>query len=798
MKGLWQDARFAWRLLRRSPGYTAVAVATLALGVGLNAAAFSIVHAVVIRPLPYADAQRLFAVGSKAGMFPDVPLQLSWPAVERVRSEVRSFSASAGYRVEQRALRGSGRPELLQVAAVSEGFFETFGVRPRLGRLLARGGNEVVLSEALWRSRFDADPGVVGRTVSLDFEPHTVVGVASGGRSFPDGADAWTPLAVAGAVRSDPAFFAYSLVGKLRPGADERSLRAELLVVARRVQQEFPKLKDGYELDGAPLLEGQVGESRREFYVLLGASTLVLCIACSNLASLAVARAWVRRQELAVRAALGASGGRIWRQLTVESIVLGLVGGAAGAALASFAVRVFAAVAPEETPRLGEIRPDWPMVGAAFAGALLTALLFGLAASRHVAGRRLALSGFAAGPHPARSRLGGLLVAGQVALALVLLAGAGLMLETLRGLARQNPGFRTANLLELDLYRPGGRSQEDPAQEAERVREIVRDLGTVPGVEAAGAANYGLLDGTILVHAGLRVEGSSRIDPDAGFAVRARYVSPGYFQALGQPLLRGRYFEDADRIGAPSVAIVNARMALKYWGTLDVLGKRFTSSSNEKGREPWSEIVGVVSDVREFLVREAPVPEYYLPLYQGGVPETSLIVRTAVPPGTLADALTRRIWNRDASLPVSRVTTLATAIERSVGNERLHAFLLGGFAATALVMALVGTYGVIAYAVERRTREIGLRISLGATRRDILLLAGRQVFAPVVAGIAAGIAASLAAQRAIASELYGVAPGDPATLALAAGLMLLAAGLAGWIPARRAARVDPVAALHCE
>jgi putative ABC transport system permease protein len=806
VRGFWQDLRFGLRVLRKAPGFTAVAVLTLALGIGLNAAAFSIVHAVLLRPLPYADSERLLSVSSKPAMFPDMTLNLSWPAFERVRAQVGSFSGSAAYRSRPKTLSGRENPALLETAEVSDRFFEQFGARPRLGRLLGdadreeRAGKVVVLGEGLWRARFAKAPNIVGRTISLDAEPYTVVGIAAGRFSFPGKTDAWTPLAVRAEVKTDPAFYAFGFVGKLRPGADEKRLNAELRAVAGRMEREFPKLKAGYELAAARLIEGEVGGSRLPFDVLLGAAALVLLIACTNVASLSVARGWGRQQEMAVRAALGASKGRLFRQLTVESCLLGLLGGAAGVALAAGAVKIFAAVAPEDTPRLAEIRPDWPLAAAALACALGAGLWFGFFAARHAVDRAPQVAPARVGAlGPIGSRLGGVLVAGQIALALVLVIGAGLMLETLEGLLDQSPGFRTENLLALDLAVPGGEGREPGVRaEAERTRDLIEQIGGLPGVEAAAAANYGLLDGTIFVHGGLRVEGSPSVVRDAGFAVRERYVSPGYFTALGQPLLRGRFFRDADRAGSPSVAIVNAGMARKYWGTLDVLGKRFTTSTQEKGREPWSEIVGVVTDVREFLVREQPVPEYYLPLYQREVKGASLLVRTSVRPETLVDALTKRIWQSYPALPVSHVTTVGATIEQSVGNERLHTFLLGAFAGTGWLMALVGTYGVIAYAVERRTREIGLRISLGATRRDVFFLAGGNVLVPVLVGIAAGIGASLLAQRAIASELYGVQASDPATFGLAAGAMILAAGLAGWIPARRAARVDPAVALRCE
>ena len=813
MGTLWQDVRFGLRMFRKSPGFSAIAVLTLALGIGANSAVFSIAHAVLFRPLPYTNSERFVSVSSKTGMFPDMTLNLSWPAFEAVRRQVTSLEQSAGYWEQWKALTGHGDPQLLQVAAVSDEFFEEFGARPRLGRLLAdvdreeRNGKVVVLSESLWRTRFEADPDIVGRTITLDREPHTVVGVAANGFAFPEKTEAWTPLALEAQAKVNATFYALTFVGKLNPGADWNRLNAELKLVSAQLEKEFPKLKDGYELVATKLIDVEVGESRLGFYVLLGAATLVLLIACTNLTSMLLARGWARHREMAVRAALGASRRRVFQQVIVESCVLGIIGGAAGVALAALAVKLFAAVAPADTPRLAEIRPDWAMVVFALASALATGVLFGVAPARHAVvsllQKTLQETGArTAGRNAGQSRTGGFWVAGEIALAFVLLIGAGLMLRTLANLIDQDPGFRTENLLSLDLYRPVLQGEEErkkdaPAQ-AEQIKDIVERVGGLPGVKAAAAANYGLLDGTILVHGGLHVEGLTSIDRDAGFAVRARYVSPTYFTGLGQALLRGRPFSDTDRIGSPSVAIVNAKMARTYWGTLDVLGKRFSSSTDEKGQESWCEIVGVVADVREFLVRDEAVPEYYLPLYQGGVRGASLLVRTAGKPEASVDMVTKQIWSSYPNLPVTNVTSISTTIDKSVGSEKLHTILLGMFAGTGLLMALVGTYGVIAYAVERRRQEIGIRIALGASREHVLFLVFKHVLLPVFAGVAVGIPAALVAERAITSELYGVEATDPATFGLAALSMALVAGIACWIPARRAAKVNPIVALRCE
>jgi putative ABC transport system permease protein len=394
------------------------------------------------------------------------------------------------------------------------------------------------------------------------------------------------------------------------------------------------------------------------------------------------------------------------------------------------------------------------------------------------------------------------LVVAEVALAFVLLIGAGLMLQTVNRLLQQSPGFRTDNLLTFDLYQSGfqseaNREKEDLVQVA-RTKDIVEQVRRLPGVEAVAAVNYGLLDGTIGVHAGLKAEGSNTVNPDAGFAVRARAVSATYFQTLGITLLKGRPFTDADDVHGASVAIVNEHMARKFWGTLDVLGKRFTGGPEENGKQPWAEIVGVVSDAREFLVRDEPVAEYYMPLYQGGPSGVSLLVRTTVKPEAVATTVTKQIWRSYPDLPVTHIATMRAVIEQSVGNEKLHAALLAVFGGIGLLMTLAGVYGVIAYAVERRIQEIGIRVALGASRKDVLILVCKHAFAPILIGIVIGVPIALLAQRAIASELYGVKATDPTTFSVVALLMVMVAAFACWVPARRALRVDPMVALRYE
>jgi putative ABC transport system permease protein len=812
LETLWLDLCFGARMMRKNPGFTAIAVLTLALGIGANSAVFSVVNAVILRPLPYKDSGRLVILNSKTGMFPDMTLYISWPAFQKVRAQVSSFQQSAVDWSQSKVLTGRGEPQLLQVASVSDGFFEQLGTRPLIGRLLAgndqqeRNGKVIVLSEALWRTRFASDAGILGQDATLDHDVYTVVGVMAKGFSYPDHTDAWTPLVLDREIKENPIFFTFDFLGKLKPGATLTQLDAELKLTAAQLEKEHSRLKDGYGFLATKLMDSEVSDARLAFYMLLGAATVLLLIACSNLAGMLLSRGWARQEELAIRAALGASRGRIFRQILAESCLLGAAGGLAGIAFAALGVRVFCAAAPADTPRLAEVHPDWTMVAFALACALLTGVLFGLAPARHamqVAINKTLKEGGSARSTTGRfsRKIGGLLVAGEMALAFVLLIAAGLMTQTLWRLLKQDTGFRTENLLAFDLYQTGLQSEAEKQKNAQtriaHAKAILQEVQRLPGVQNAAAVSPGLLNGEMAVHGGLSVEGSNVTNDDQGFAVTVRHVSPTYFKTLGLTLRQGREFNEQDSPQSARVAIVNERMAKRYWGTIDVLGKHISTFNDGKGNKLWSEIVGVVGDARDIDVRNEPHAEYYVPLFQDAS-SSSLLVRTTGEPAALIPTVTKQIWNQYPDMPVTNVMTVREVIEKSVGNEKLHAVLLGVFAGTGLLIALAGTYGVIAYVVERKTQEIGIRIALGASRRDVLVLIGKHAFVPVVAGIGAGIPVALAAQRAVASQLYGVKPSDPATFVGGALLMIFVAGVACWVPGRRATRVDPMVALRYE
>jgi predicted permease len=536
----------------------------------------------------------------------------------------------------------------------------------------------------------------------------------------------------------------------------------------------------------------------------LAAATFVLLIACANLTSLLLARGWGRQREMALRAALGASPERLQRQGLVESCLLGLLGGAVGIALATGLVQIFVAIAPADTPRLNEISADWTLLLFALGSSLVSGVVFGLAPARRAA--RMdpndALKEGTGGSVRGTSRFGNALVVLEVALAFVLLVGSTLMMQTLAHLLHQNPGFRTDHLLTFDLPQPPFVSEKDSggraATQVTELKNMLAQVRQLPGLEDVVASDHGILDGMYFEHSGLQLEGALPEQSTVTEGVIARYISPGYFRMLGLPLVRGREFEEQDARAAHKVAVVNETMARRFWGTLDVVGKRLNESTNGKETPEWSEIVGVVADARDVGIQDEPHPEYFLALFQWSAASHYLIVRTQANPEAMADTISRQIWSNYPDQPLTHVMTLSKTIAESVGDQRLHTVLLGVFAGLGLALALLGVYGVVSYSVARRTQEIGVRMALGAGQATVLRMVLRQGLTLVACGAVIGVAGALAAVRVIATELYGVKSTDPATFLVGAALILIVGCLACWVPARRAMQVDPMVALRYE
>jgi predicted permease len=810
LETVFQDLRFAFRMLRKNPGFTAIAVLTLALGIGANTAIFSIVNAVVLRPLPYKDSSRIVTFHTKTAMFPAFTLPLSWPAFQELRRQATPVEETAAYWETDRTLTGRDQPEVLGITGVSSGFFEELGGRAEEGRLLFEQDHQpgqdrvAVISNTLWRTRFAKDPAVIGRQLILDREIYTVIGVAANGFAFPEGSEVWLPLSLTPDIQQNQKFFRFDVLGKLRKGERLETLQAELTAIGERILKANPVLGKSYKLSAEPLLESRVQDARQSYLVLLAAATFVLLIACANLTSLLMARGWGRQREMAVRAALGATPGRLQRQGLVESCLLGLLGGAVGIALAAGLVQIFRAIAPGDTPRLGEISADWTLLWFALASSLVSGVVFGLAPARRAA--RMdpndALNEGAGGSVRGTSRFGNALVVLEVALAFVLLIGSTLMMQTLAHLLHQNPGFRTDRLLTFDLPQPPQWNRKDSeghaAGQIARLKDMLAQVRRLPGVEEVVASDHGLLNGMMYEHAGLQLEGALPEHSTETEGVVERYISTGYFRMLGISLVRGREFEDQDVRGAHRVIVVNETMARRFWGTLDVVGKRLSVSTDSQGAPEWNEIVGVVASARDVGIQDEAGPEYFLALFQLAVGSHCLIVRTQANPNALAGTISRQIWASYPDQPLTHVMTLTKTIAQSVGDQRMHTVLLGVFAGVGLALALLGVYGIVSYSVARRTREIGVRMALGAGQANVMRMVMRQGLTLVACGAAIGVAGALGAVHVIASELYGVKSNDPWTFSGGVALILIVGCVACWVPARRAMRVDPMVALRYE
>jgi putative ABC transport system permease protein len=812
LETLWQDLRFAARMLCKNPGFTTVAVLTLALGIGANTAIFSIVNAVILRPLPYKDSSRMVTFEMKAAAFPNFSLYLSWPAFQAIRDNANSLEQIAACWEIGRTLTGTRQPAVLNVAGVSAGFFEEMSARAQAGRLLSDQDQKpaqnhvAVISNALWRTQFGAHPATIGRQIILDNQTYTVVGIAAKTFSFPERSDVWIPLALTAEDQRNPAFFGIEGVARLRKGARLPTLQAQLDTISQRLseqlEKEKPDLKVGYHISAQSLLDSRVRDAQESYLVLLAAATFVLLIACANLTSLLLARGWGRHREMAMRAAIGASPARLQRQCLVESCLLSLLGGVIGMAMAACGVEVFRVVAPAGTARLDEVSTDWTLMWFALASSLMSGVAFGLIPARRASRMtpnellKQGTGGSAAG----RSRFGNALVVVEVTLAFILLIGSTLMMQTLAHLLHQDPGFRTDHLLTLDLpqktkwFEKG--SEAEVAKQVATMRQLLIDVRQLPGVESVVAADHGMLNGVVFSNAGVKLEGTLPEYTHSPVGISARFLSPGYFQTFGIPLLRGREFGDSDVRGAQKVIVINETMARHFWGTLDVIGKRVSVSKDSKGVPVWNEIVGVVTDIRDLNIQSEPEPEYYLALFQWGVSSHHLVVRTRMNPDSLADTISRRIWASDPDRPVTHVSSMTATIAESIGDQRLHTTLLGIFAAIGLMLALLGVYGVVSYSVARRTQEIGVRMALGAGKAEVLRMVLRQGLTLVAIGAAVGTAGALGAVRVIASELYGVQPSDPWTYAGGIALILLVGCLACWVPAHRAMGVDPMVALR--
>jgi len=804
LEDLYEDARFGLRKLRQSPGFSTVAILTLALGIGANAAVFTVVNGVLLQPMPFPEPDRLFLVSfsPQHGPFETGP-SLSDSDYLEFREQERLFEHLTSFTADRVNLTGAGDPAQIPAASVTTDFFSTLQAKLEMGRgFLAEEDqpgrdNVAVLSSRLWNERFGSDPQILGKTIRLDGISRTVVGIMPAGFGFPYDAEVWLPLA----IRID-SHNSYSrpVVGRLKAGISQQQALAELESFTQRLPRRPGENKRDRVAQIIALKELLVANIRQSLLIFAGAVGFVLLIACANVASLFLARAAGRGQEMAVRNALGAGRWRLTRQLLTESTLVSVAGGAVGIVLAFWSVPALIALAPAgKIPRMEMIQIDASVLAFTFGLSMITGMVFGLAPALRATRRDVRESLNRAG----RSLTGGhegmrsALAISEIALALILLTGAGLMLKSFLRLRAVNPGFEPGNVMTMTVDLPESTYRTAAQMRTFHARTLER-LANLPGVLAAGAVNWRPL-GNELTMGDFQVEGGQPLPP--GYMVDKPCVSPGYFRAMGIRLLRGREFAESDDASAPGVVIVSQSVAHSLWPGSDPLGKRISMEDHPKPGD-WLTVVGVVDDVKQRGLAKKSDPAIYQPYLQVAhaffLSHMAFVARTASNPLGVATGMRGVLSDVDKDQPAQSIAAMDNLIAGTTAEPRFRARLLAVFAIMALALAIVGIYGLLAYSVAQRTREIGVRIALGAQTTDVVRMLLRSTLALVGAGILIGTAGALAVTRVLAKFLFEVKPGDPPTIVAVAFTLVCAALAACYIPARRAMKVDPMVALRYE
>jgi predicted permease len=820
---LGSDMRLGLRLLRKNPGFTAVAILTLALGVGANTAIFSIVDAVLLRSLPYRDPDRLVRVFFNE---PGVGLRdvaFSKPELDDLQTRAGVFEDVTPIFEGTENLTGAKEPERLEAVNGSFSYFSMLGVTPQIGRLFgpqdfAPGFAPLaVISDGLWRRAYGADPNVLGRIIRLDGDPATIIGVLPRGFRHPGPTTSGdVDVFGAGGFSGDPfpkpmrgTRILVSGIGRLKPGLTLAQAQARLTAMAAQLRHDFPTNyppQTQWTIEIQPLQETLVGKVRPMLLVLLGAVLLIVFIVSLNIANLLLARASGRQQEMAVRFALGASRGRMVRQMLTESMLLSLIGGAAGIATAVGTLSFILRFVPSNIPRLNEVRIDWVVLAFALLISILTGLVFGLAPALHSANGALSPAiregGRGSGYNTKTGRLRDVLIVSELAFAVILMVGAGLLLRTLRDLLQENPGFNPTQVVTANSWLGVPNDpRTDPylgiPGKATFDRELLRRMKAIPGVDlAAITSSVPTTNSNPSAVGGLETESLAIEDRpvESSQDLRAERIriSPDYFKVFRATLLRGRSFAEGDEDGKPLVAILDESTARKYWPDRDPLGRRVRFDPTR----PWTTIVGVVKDIKSDGLDIDGVPHIYVSTYQDPSKQVSVVLRTSLPAAGLEPQIRHEIQSIDPGLPVFNVSSMNDVLDRSLASRRLSAGLVGGFAGLALLLASIGIYGLLAYMVGQRSREIGIRMALGARRDDILGMFLRKGVALAAVGMVAGVVVSALTASMMASLLYGVRPHDPAVFLMVPLLLLAVAALASYLPARRATKVDPMIALR--
>jgi putative ABC transport system permease protein len=815
LHSVYSDSRFALRQLWKNPGFTSVTLLTIALGIGVNTAIFSVIDAVLLRPLPFHDPGRLVACKSIDTKDPTQGGDISYPAFLDWRAQSHSFEAMSVYNVTSFTYTGGQQPESVRSAVVSANLFSTLGVSPALGRTFAHDEDQpanaqppVILSYEFWQSHFAGDPNVLGRPLTLESEQYTVVGIMPPRFQFPvqkERVELWVTIAhdlkgALGMATQRGASY-LDVIARLKPGVKIPQAQSDVLLVQQRLNRQYPENRPrGVEIESEA--QDITGNMRPMLMVLLGAVAFVLLIACANVASLLLARATVRQKEFTVRFALGAGRATIIRQLLVESTLLAVLGGALGLFVAYWATNTLVSMTPDGLARASEIHLDFRVLAFAFFVALATGVLFGLApaiqASRLNFHSDFAASGRGSSSGTETTRLRSVLVVSQLTISFVLLIGAGLLLRSFDRLLHVDPGFRPNHVLTFLLEVP--LEHHPRAQRAAFVEQLLQSTRALPGVRSASAI-FGLpLDDERSAFTTLEIEGRPVLKsqrPRTAF----RLVESQYFQTMGIRLLHGRTFSPEDEQGGLPVAIVNETLARNMFPGESPIGRRIKAniSFGENQEPPLRQIVGVVTDVKSEGIADTAVPEVYAPQTPTDfIGETTIVVRTATDPNSLVSTMRSLVASMDKDVPLRDVKTLDAYVSGSISSPRFQALLLAIFAALAFLLTAIGLYGVIAYSVAQRSREMGIRIALGAQQRSISLMVLRQGGWLALVGVAVGLLASLIAARLIRALLFGIQPIDPITFVVVPLLFVAVALLASYIPARRASRVDPMVALRHE
>jgi len=822
MSAFTQDLRHALRVMGKNRGFTAIAVSALALGIGANTAIFSVVNGVLLRPLSFKEPDRLVGVGrgfKDGGLGPaSIPKYFAW------RHAMPAFDAMAAYDFAGPGLNlgGGEKPEQVKGIHVSAEYFTVFGTAPIRGRVFTAdedrpsGPKLAVISGGLWKRRWGGDPGILGRPIVLNNEPYTVVGVLPESFHSDPPADIFIPLQPDPNSQNQGHYLRVS--GRLKPGVSLQTARAQLNVAGEQFRRQYPRWMNKDENVNAILeQEVLVGDTRPALLILMGAVGLVLLIACANVANLLLARSTARTREIAVRTALGAGRWRLIRQLLTESILMALAGGLAGLVIGIWGARALLAISPENLPRIDELTAagllttlDYRMLGFTLAISILTGILFGLVPALQISRTDVSSTLKESGSRSTTGRnhyARGALVVGEMALSLVLLVGAALLIRTFISLRSVNPGYNPHHILTLQTSLNGGQ-YATTAQVERLTRRVLERVESLPGVEGATSSMSSPVEGGAdlpFVIEGRQPPKDSPYHGDDQY----RFAAPHYFSVLKVPLLRGRAFTLQDTAKAPAVVIINSAMAKKYWPKEDPIGQRITIGKGlgPEFNDPTRQIVGIVGDVRENGLDSDPPPVMYVPFGQipdgfmgllNGVLPTTWLIRTTPQPLTLVNAVRQEFLNTDSNLPIAKVRTMEQVISGAIARQNFQMILLVVFASVALLLAALGIYGVMSYVVEQRTHEIGIRLSLGAGRNDMLRLVVGQGMRLAAIGVACGLAAAFGLTRLLEKLLYGVKSNDPLTYVIVALVLTSAAFLATFVPARRATKIDPVIALRYE